>query len=671
VHGDDRPRPAAKDALGEDGLRLAVRHLLSIQGSDGQWEGEMVWNTMLLSQYVLVCRFTQWPLSAESRRRTIRHFAVTRCDDGSWPMHREGPGYLFLTALAYVALRALGVDPEDPLVAPARRWICSRPHGILEIPTLGKLWLAMAGLYEYAGVAPIPPEAFLLPRWAPIHPDSLYCHTRQGYVAMSFLYGSRFHASLGDLTNELREELYETDYHRIEFARHRSRIAATDLFVRPSAALRLTQGVLGFLERHRIAPLRRRALRACLDRIVLEQRQSADLGLSPVDGLLNCLAMFAANGRDERFGRSMRGIEHWRWEDDTEGLRLAGARSSAWDTAFAVRAVAEARDASTTQGGRDGARIDLALRRAHIWLKTAQVREEIPERTRTARESVVGGWCFSHGAHRWPVSDCTAEALSAILLVESAGIVPTEDRLSPEWLERAADFILARQNSDGGFGSYERRRGPRILERANPTEMYANCMTERSYTECTASCVGALARFEQVSAIARADVRGAIERGVSFLRSQQRADGSYAGTWGVNFTYAIFHVIEALGEAGTPSSDETVIRAADWLASKQKPDGGWGEHWRSCRLDRYVEHPDSQVIMTAWALLALLRAFGPEHPAVRRAVEFLQSLQERDGAWPHQAQAGVFFVVALLDYRLYKDIFPTWALARSASLRRT
>ena len=33
-------------------------------------------------------------------------------------------------------------------------------------------------------------------------------------------------------------------------------------------------------------------------------------------------------------------------------------------------------------------------------------------------------------------------------------------------------------------------------------------------------------------------------------------------------------------------------------------------------------------------------------------------------AWPQQAQSGVFFGTAMLDYRLYKDYFPAWALGQ-------
>jgi len=243
--------------------------------------------------------------------------------------------------------------------------------------------------------------------------------------------------------------------------------------------------------------------------------------------------------------------------------------------------------------------------------------------------------------------------------------VPEVDRFPDAWLHRAVAFILSRQNADGGFGSYERRRGGRLLERVNPTEMYANCMIERSYTECTASCVHALARFLQAGPEGRSgQIRDAIARGIRSIRRQQRADGSYLGTWGVNFTYAIFHVMEALHEAGLPPADPTVRRATAWLLSKQKADGGWGEHWTSCRIDRYVEHPESQAAMTAWALLTLVRSLGSDHPAVRRGGAFLRALQRDDGSWPRQSQSGVFFGAALLDYRLYKDVFPTWALAR-------
>jgi hypothetical protein len=44
--------------------------------------------------------------------------------------------------------------------------------------------------------------------------------------------------------------------------------------------------------------------------------------------------------------------------------------------------------------------------------------------------------------------------------------------------------------------------------------------------------------------------------------------------------------------------------------------------------------------------------------------------QGTGGGWPHQAASGVFFHTAVLDYRLYKDTFPTWALAAASTPRQ-
>jgi lanosterol synthase len=191
-------------------------------------------------------------------------------------------------------------------------------------------------------------------------------------------------------------------------------------------------------------------------------------------------------------------------------------------------------------------------------------------------------------------------------------------------------------------------------------------MTERSYLECTASCTGALARWGRTRP-QTPGVERAIERGAGLIRRAQRPDGSWPGFWGVNFTYAIFHAVEGLLAAGARPDDSAIQRAAGWLVGKQKPDGGWGEHFSGCLDGRYVEHPESQVIMTSWALLALLHAGhdAKRSSAVRRGVAFLRGQQRADGSYPEQAVAGVFFGTAMLHYRLYRAYFPAWALARA------
>lgn len=636
--------------------------MISQQRENGCWEGEMVWCTMILSQYIIVQRIAGRTFDDQTRAQMIKYFRVSRTPDGVWGLHPESGGYVFFTTLAYVALRLLGVSPEDPLASTARQWLHAQKGGALAIPGWGKFWLATLGLYGYEGVNPVPPEIFLLPKSVPFHPHHYYCHTRLIYMGMAYIYGSRCSADLGPVVADLREELYDTPYDSIDFAAHRHQLAATDTYVPPTAWLRLAYDTLRLYERVHLPALRRRALDRCFRLIVAEQKTSRYQALSPVNGLLNCLAIWSFSPNHPELSPSLEGMDKWKWEDEEEGVRYVGARSNTWDTAFAMLALLESPAVAE--------RAAEVLRRAYLFLRNAQMTAEIDGYRELGRDPALGGWCFSDGAHRWPVSDCTAEALCAVLKMHQMPdmMLSQFERISDERIAQAAEFILFRQNADGGFGTYERRRGSSWLEAVNPSEMFGHCMTERSYIECTASSISALAHVRAAHpTLLRQRIGSAIEQGVSFLRNCQRPDGSFAGFWGINFTYAIFHVVKGLRAAGVAAGDPALVGAAEWLISRQRADGGWGEHYSGCLEGRYVEHPQSQVVMTSWALLALMEVIPANSDAVTRGIAWLTGQQRADGSWPKQSVNGVFFGSAMLDYRLYKTYFPLWALARHSN----
>jgi lanosterol synthase len=269
------------------------------------------------------------------------------------------------------------------------------------------------------------------------------------------------------------------------------------------------------------------------------------------------------------------------------------------------------------------------------------------------------------------VSDCTAEALAAVLEMHHV-VDPAahgHERISDNRLRDAADFILLRQNADGGFGTYENQRGPMFLEALNPSEMFSNCMIEHSYVECTASCIGALRKFREAFPEYRPTaIENAIERGIACLVAAQHKDGTWTAAWGVHFTYAICFVVEGLIGAGLPPTHPSIARAAAWLIEHQRADGGWGEHFETSLQDRYVEHHESQVLMTSWAVLALLRSHGANAAPVKRGIAWLEARQNADGSFPKESPGGVFFGTAVLDYVLYRDYFAMWALARYRSM---
>lgn len=577
-------------------------------------------------------------------------------------MHPESHGYVFFTALSYVALRLLGLAPETPMLVHARRWLHDQPGGVKAIPTWGKFWLMLLGLYGRSGVNAIPPELFLLPRWLPFHPSRYYCHTRLIYLGIAYLSGTGFTASLPvDLRDALRGELYPEPYDKIDFASLRHVIAKTDLYVPISRVLRTVYDLLAIYERRPSRALRKKALGRCFERILYEQRSTRYQGISPVNGLLNCLAIFANDPGHPDLEPSLAGVEAWRWEDGAEGIRYVGARSNSWDTAFAMQALAEMQcpEEKAVQ----------ALGRAHGFLDAAQMTEELPDYREAWRDPALGGWCFSDGQHRWPVSDCAAEALSALFSLYERPDIAVGRHLGEERLRQAVEFILSRQNADGGFGTYERRRGGRLLEFVNPSEMFGQCMTELSYIECTGSSLGALAHYRRhYPDFSDGRITRAMSSAEKFLRRRQLGDGSFPGFWGINYTYAVFHVVKGLRMAGAGEADPVLQSAARWLVGKQRSDGGWGEHYSSCLEGRYVEHPRSQVVMTSWALLALMEVYPVAHESIERGIAWLISQQLDDGGWPLQGVNGVFFGAAMLDYRLYHIYFPAWALSRYVRL---
>ena len=238
-------------------------------------------------------------------------------------------------------------------------------------------------------------------------------------------------------------------------------------------------------------------------------------------------------------------------------------------------------------------------------------------------------------------------------------------------LKDAIQFMLRGQNRDGGFGSYEAQRSVIGLEWLNPAEMFGESMTEHSYVECTASCLAALAtckkHFPDTTDQAVTD---AMSRADAWLRRTQASNGSWRGVWGVQFIYGTSFGIRGLLAAGARPGDPALRLACQWLLDRQRGDGGWGEHYSGCFTGQYVPHDESQVIQTAWALIALLEADDPNWAAISRGARFLLDTQNADGAWPKQDMAGVFFRTALLDYVLYRQYFPLRALGLYEQRRR-
>jgi squalene-hopene/tetraprenyl-beta-curcumene cyclase len=154
-------------------------------------------------------------------------------------------------------------------------------------------------------------------------------------------------------------------------------------------------------------------------------------------------------------------------------------------------------------------------------------------------------------------------------------------------------------------------------------------------------------------------------RGIRWLLAEQEASGAWFGRWGVNYVYGTGAVVPALTAAGLPVSHPAIRRAVGWLESVQNEDGGWGEDLRSYREEKSIGHGASTASQTGWALLALLAAGERESKAVERGVAWLARTQQADGSWDEPYFTGTGFPWDFsINYHLYRQVFPLTALGR-------
>ncbi len=605
----------------------------------------------LLPMYVAGAYIMDEMPADHERSEMIRYLRTHQNPDGGWGLHIESHSHVFTSVLVYVALRLLGVPARDPDMGRARSWFL-RFSGALSAASWGKFILALLGLYEYEGLDPVVPEAWILPETLPVHPWRYWCHSRMVYLPMAYLYGVRAKLPRTDLIDKLRTEIYAQPYEAIDWERARAKVSPTDSFSPRSPVLSAMFRALKTYDRHHSPWLRQKALDRILDLIRHEDESTNYRCIGPVNKVLNMLVWhFAAPGGPE-VARHLEVLPEYLYQAE-DGLKMNGYNGTQlWDTAFTVQALSAGPQTPDTSS---------MLQAAHRFIEANQVLENVRDHEHHYRHPSKGGWPFSTIEHGWPISDCTAEGLKASLLLEPL----VETPISAERLEWAARLILSFQNEDGGWATYERTRAPKWLEALNPSDVFGDIMIDYSYPECTSSCLQALSAYQtRFPGNLEREIAASIERGKQYLLATQRPDGSWEGSWGICFTYGTWFGVWGLRAAGLPSSHSAIQRACDFLESHQLPDGGWGESAESCRLGRPVHTEEGQAVMTSWALLALAGGGRTGGRAAHRGVRFLLDRQRDDGTWPPEHIAGMFNKTSAIHYDNYLKIFPYWALAR-------
>ena len=156
-----------------------------------------------------------------------------------------------------------------------------------------------------------------------------------------------------------------------------------------------------------------------------------------------------------------------------------------------------------------------------------------------------------------------------------------------------------------------------------------------------------------------------VERGLEWLLNEQEADGSWFGRWGVNHLYGTAAALPALEACGIEPGHPAFRRAVAWLDSVQNEDGGFGEDIRSYADPAWRGRGASTPSQTAWALLAYVAAGEAESTAAGRAADWICTAQGLNGDWEENHYTGTGFPLDfMIRYHLYRLHFPLLALGR-------
>jgi len=615
-----------------DQCALAVHRtneaLLSYQKAQGYWCAELLADTTLESDYILLQLWLHpptegvWnPPSSERIGKAARSILDRQLPDGGFNIYPGGPADASASVKAYTALKLAGIHPESEPMWRLRQSIRDN-GGIQSANSYVKINLSLFGLYPRDCVPTIPPELVLVPGGILYEMSSW---TRAIVVPLSIV-----QARGGTRPVPSGFHLDELAHPRASF-----RIPRRD---RTSIIFQQIDRALKLWHRRGSRNLRDAAVRAAEKWMLDHTRYSEGLGAIYPSMMYLIMALDCLGYPTDHPDRieAKRVFDNLMMEGE-DSLIFQPCFSAVWDTAYAAFALGEKNEIPHER-----------IAKAAQWLVEREVRHKGDWSVKRP-DLEPSGWAFEFANEQYPDIDDTAQVLLAL---EHAKSPDAEAQARCE--RRALNWLVNMQSQDGGWAAFDVDNNWALLNKVPFADH--NAMLDPTCPDITGRVMEALCRRSYAPA------REAIDRGVQYLISTQEPDGSWYGRWGVNYIYGTFLALRGLRAAGRAAAQEAMTRAGRWIPSVQNPDGGWGESCASYVYNHYVP-AKSTPSQTAWAILGLLAAGERNSAAFERGVRYLLDTQTSDGEWAEDLATGTGFPnVFYLRYTLYRNYFPLLAL---------
>jgi squalene-hopene/tetraprenyl-beta-curcumene cyclase len=296
---------------------------------------------------------------------------------------------------------------------------------------------------------------------------------------------------------------------------------------------------------------------------------------------------------------------------------------------------------------------DPRMVKAADWILSKEVRSKGDWAVKV-RNVQPGGWYFEFNNEFYPDVDDSAMVLLGLDKVDHP-----RERYQHAVSTRAIEWIFAMQCKSGGWASFDKDNTRMVFQHIPFADH--NAMLDPPTVDITGRVLEMLAAYGYTQDDPK------IKKAIKFVLSQQEADGSWFGRWGVNYIYGTMLVLRGLQAMGVDHHEPYIQQAAEWLRMVQNPDGGWGETCGSYDDPSTRGIGPSTPSQTAWGVMGLLAAGDTRSESVQKGILCLLENQRSDGTWDEDQYTGTGFPrVFYLAYHLYRDYFPLIALSTYA-----
>jgi squalene-hopene/tetraprenyl-beta-curcumene cyclase len=651
---DDRSAASADDVA--DALERGRLGLLARQQPDGHWVGELEGDTILESEFILLLAFLG-KLEDPRVRKAANYLLEKQDAEGGWSNYPGGPAEISVSVKAYFALKIAGHNSNEPRMQRGAA-VIRKLGGAEATNSFTRFYLALLGQLPYSACASVPAEIVLLPRWFFFNLYAMSAWSRTIFVPLAVVDAFKPVTTLPERMHIRELFLEPPETPRWPAKPTRKCFSWTNLFLGIDWCFKT-------LERWKLTPLRKRAVRKAVAWMRERYAESDGLGAIFPPMVYNAIVLrcLGVPDSDLEMQWAMKQIDDLCIEEG-DTLRLQPCVSPVWDTALSLIGLADCRVGTAHQQTpwlRDTPESpDLMVGSAHpteeidaavSWLMNKEVRQP-GDWAQTLRGVEPGGWFFEYRNAFYPDTDDTSMILIALARTGhhlSAACQPA--------VHRALNWMLAMQNSDGGWAAFDRDINNEILTKVPFADH--NAMLDPSCPDISARILESLSHYGWRVG------QEPVDRAAKFILARQEANGSWFGRWGVNYLYGTWQVLVGLQAVGFDMKHDAIRTAVRWLKSAQNSDGGWGESCLSYDDPAAAGVGPSTASQTAWALLGLIAAGEANSESVRSGIEYLLGTQDEDGGWSEEPFTGTGFPrVFYLKYHMYPVYFPLMAIGR-------